>query len=140
MFTIRNTVPKYNIEKNKIIYLLDKINEFDFYTLLYLEFPFCKGVMKNIQDTNYIISVNMIYQFDNFSPDFIIEIIEDGVVLYSEKSSIGSRPNEFNNLKFESFVNVHDINNLRVRLYKNDHTTNKILLNKLSYIQISLFE
>ena len=77
---------------------------------------------------------------DNFSPDFIVEVIEDGVVLYSEKSSIGSRPNEYNNLRFEVMILPHDITQVRVRLYKIDNTTNKILLNKLSYIRILKFE
>lgn len=124
-----------------IIYLLEKINQFDFYNLLYLQFPlFSKGVIQLPLDASIKISVSLIYKFDIFSPDFNVEIIEDGVVLHSEQSSIGSRPNEYNHLKFDVIIKPHDSDKLRVRLYKVDNTTNKILLNKLSHIQITMFQ
>lgn len=138
---IRNVdqyTPPINAGKFKI-FLLEYENQFHFTYILLLDFPLYRGGIYNtLSDTKVLVKINLIYQFDNVSPDFDVQIFDDEILVYSKKCGIDSYPNRYNHLNIETLIDFKNVNNMSVKLVKNDFTTNIIHMNRNSFISLEI--
>lgn len=139
---IRNVteyIPSVNVGQPKI-FLLEYENHFHFPYILLLDFPLYREGINNTFSggKKVLVKINLIYQFDNISPDFDVEIFDDEVRVYSERCGIESYPNRYNHLNIQAVLDFQNVNNMSVRLVKNDFTTNIIHMNKNSFISLEI--
>ena len=115
-------------------YISEEDEQLNFNTEVDLEFPlYLKGTIIDF-NSKVFIKFNILYKFMQFSPDFKLEIVEDGEILYSEPVGLESYPNKWNKLSDEVLLDVKNILNLRFRLSKLDTSNNTIYIKKNSII------
>ena len=122
-------------------YVLPDTRTYDFKDSVVLDFPSLSDSVKPIPpNSNVFITINLFYKFETFSPDFRIQIVEyvngNENVLYSEKEGLSSYPNVFNKLYDHIFVSSGNPNNIKVRLTKNDLSSNTVTIKKNSFYTI----
>jgi len=120
-------------------YISEEDKQLNFSTEVELVFPlYLKGTLIDF-NSKVFIKFNILYKFLQFSPDFKLEILEDGEILYSEPVGLESYPGKWNKLSDEVLLDVKNILNLRFRLSKLDTSNNTIYIKKNSiYILESL--
>ena len=120
---------------NLKLYILENDEDLNFVNTVDLLFPLykTKGI-KFRTNSKLRIIVSLQYIFENLSPDYYLQILENDLVIYSERNGLADYPNSTNKLVDEIITDVGNFDNLKIRLVKNDLSTNHICIKKNSYI------